>query len=209
MAIRARGRRDDRPPPDRSHDFGLFDHRHGIVVADLTAAYSVLPETTTSASRARLVEMTSKVARSGRRRQRKNISRAEAPSPPSFPEPNPWTTSPPPPPSYGTAAPAAISRPTRSRPILRILGDLRRYLADGAHASPATASGLTAYAEWLIGPRNLAPATVKRRLACLRALFASAERRGDIAASSFRTAVGRIRLPKCLPRCLTVAELRR
>ncbi len=89
------------------------------------------------------------------------------------------------------------------------LGDLRRYLADGAHASPATASGLTAYAEWLIGPRGLAPATVKRRLACLRALFAWAERRGDIAASPFRTAEVRIRLPKRLPRCLTAVELRR
>lgn len=89
------------------------------------------------------------------------------------------------------------------------LGDLRRYLADGAHASPATASGLTAYAEWLIGPRGLAPATVKRRLACLRALFAWAERRGDIATSPFRTAEVRIRLPKRLPRCLAAVELRR
>ena len=89
------------------------------------------------------------------------------------------------------------------------LGDLRRYLADGARASPATVSGLTAYAEWLIGPRGLAPATVKRRLACLRALFAWAERRGDITASPFRTAEVRIRLPKRLPRCLTAVELRR
>jgi integrase/recombinase XerD len=89
------------------------------------------------------------------------------------------------------------------------LGDLRRYLADGAHASPVTASGLAAYAEWLIGPRALAPATVKRRLACLRALFAWAERRGDIVASPFRTTEVRIRLPKRLPRCLTAFELRR
>lgn len=89
------------------------------------------------------------------------------------------------------------------------LGDLRRYLADEAHGSPETPQGLTAYAEWLIGPRGLAPATVKRRLACLRALFAWAERRGDITASPFRTAEVRIRLPKRLPRCLTAVELRR
>jgi integrase/recombinase XerD len=89
------------------------------------------------------------------------------------------------------------------------LGELRRYLADGGHASPVTVSGLSSYAEWLIGPRGLAPATVKRRLACLRALFAWAERRGEIAASPFRTAEVRIRLPKRLPRCLTAVELRR
>lgn len=88
------------------------------------------------------------------------------------------------------------------------LGDLRRYLADDAHVSPATASGLTAHAEWLIGPRGLAPATVKRRLDCLRALFAWVERRGDNTASPFRTAEVRIRLPKRLPRCLTAVELR-
>ena len=88
------------------------------------------------------------------------------------------------------------------------LGDLRRYLADTSRPSPITASGLTAYAEWLIGPRGLAPATVKRRLACLRALFAWAERRGDITTSPFRTAEVRIRLPKRLPRCLTAVELR-
>jgi integrase/recombinase XerD len=89
------------------------------------------------------------------------------------------------------------------------LGDLRRYLTDDRHVSPVTPTGLTAYAEWLIGPRGLAPATVKRRLACLRALFAWAERRGDIATSPFRTTEVRIRLPKRLPRCLTAFELRR
>ena len=71
-----------------------------------------------------------------------------------------------------------------------------------------TPSGLTAYAEWLCGPRGLAPATVKRRLACLGALFAWAERQGLIEPSPFRTAEVRVRLPKRLPRCGTAAELR-
>ncbi|MCE1236100.1 MAG: tyrosine-type recombinase/integrase [Hyphomicrobiales bacterium] len=88
------------------------------------------------------------------------------------------------------------------------LGELRRYLAEPARETPATPSGLTAYAEWLAGPRDLAPATVKRRLACLRALFGWAERQGLIEASPFRTAEVRVRLPKRLPRCLTAAELR-
>ena len=88
------------------------------------------------------------------------------------------------------------------------LGELKRYLADPTRQTLATPSGLTAYAEWLSGPRSLAPATVKRRLACLRALFGWAERQGMIEASPFRTAEVRVRLPKRLPRCLTAAELR-
>jgi len=64
------------------------------------------------------------------------------------------------------------------------------------------------YAQWLSETRLLAPATAKRRLACLRALFGWAERQGLIETSPFRTAEVRIRLPKRLPRCLTAAELR-
>lgn len=89
------------------------------------------------------------------------------------------------------------------------LGELRRYVAEGKGAPPLTATALTTYAEWLTIERGLAPATVKRRLACLRALFAWAERRGDIDVSPFRTAEIRIKLPKRLPRCLTAMELRR
>lgn len=89
------------------------------------------------------------------------------------------------------------------------LGEIRRYCTDAQGAPPTTVSALTAYAEWLSGARRLAPATVKRRLACLRAFFAWAERRGDIEASPFRTAEVRVRLPKRLPRCLTASELRR
>ena len=88
------------------------------------------------------------------------------------------------------------------------LGDLGRYLSENAAQSPLTPTGLAAFAEWLTIERRLAPATVKRRLACLRAMFSWCERRGIIEASPFRTAEVRVRLPKRLPRCLTAAELR-
>jgi len=87
------------------------------------------------------------------------------------------------------------------------LAEVRRYLAEG-HAAPLDPDTLTAYAAWLSGPRGLAPASVKRRLACVRALMAWAERRGMIDASPFRRAEIRIQLPRRLPRCLTAAELR-
>jgi len=87
-------------------------------------------------------------------------------------------------------------------------GELGRYLSETSDRSVGDPNGLASYAEWLTNDRGLAPATVKRRLACLRALFAWAERRGDIAVSPFRTAEIRIRLPKRLPRCLTAVELR-
>ncbi|WP_083463961.1 tyrosine-type recombinase/integrase [Prosthecomicrobium hirschii] len=88
------------------------------------------------------------------------------------------------------------------------LRELSNYLVQG-HPSPDSPGELAAYAEWLTTVRTLAPATVKRRLACLRALFAWAERRGEISASPFRTAELRVRLPRRLPRCLTAVELRK
>lgn len=87
------------------------------------------------------------------------------------------------------------------------LGEIAKYLGEGG-LSPEAPSGLTAYAEWLSTKRNLAPTTVKRRLACLRALFAWAERRGEIGTSPFRVTELRIRLPKRLPRCLSAVELK-
>lgn len=87
------------------------------------------------------------------------------------------------------------------------LGELSKYLGEGG-LSPESPSGLTAYAEWLSTTRKSAPTTVKRRLACLRALFAWAERRGELETSPFRVAELRIRLPKKLPRCLSAMELR-
>lgn len=88
------------------------------------------------------------------------------------------------------------------------LAEVTRYLALPSSGVVTTVAGLGAYAEWLGKARGLAPATVKRRLACLRALLAWAERRRLIRVSPFRRAEIRIRLPKRLPRCLTAPELR-
>lgn len=88
------------------------------------------------------------------------------------------------------------------------LGDLANYLGEGG-ASPESPAGLSQYAEWLSIDRKLSPATVKRRLACLRAVFAWAERRGEMETSPFRVTELRVRLPKRLPRCLSAMELKK
>lgn len=88
------------------------------------------------------------------------------------------------------------------------LAEVRRYLAEPRREPLTTPAGLVNYAQWLSEARRLAPATVKRRLACLRAFMSWAERQGAIETSPFRTAEIRIRIPKRLPRCLTAAELR-
>jgi integrase/recombinase XerD len=67
------------------------------------------------------------------------------------------------------------------------LAELKRYLAEPRRESPTTPAGLVSYSQWLSDCRRLAPATVKRRLACLRALLGWAERRGLIVTSPFRT----------------------
>lgn len=88
------------------------------------------------------------------------------------------------------------------------LAEVETYSAMNSEAPPHTPDGLMAFARWLTETRGNAAATVKRRLACLRALFSWAERRGDLTSSPFRTAEIRIQLPRKLPRCLTAAELR-
>lgn len=57
--------------------------------------------------------------------------------------------------------------------------------------------------------RGLSPATVKRRLACLRAMFAWLVRRDILDASPFAKIELRIRLAARLPRCLESRDLRR
>ena len=86
--------------------------------------------------------------------------------------------------------------------------EAKRYCNVDDHPALDTADGLVCFAQWLREDRGNAAATIKRRLACLRAFYAWAERRGDITASPFRTAEIRIQLPKKLPRCLKAAELR-
>src|SRR6266851_8015149 len=51
------------------------------------------------------------------------------------------------------------------------LADFRRCLSTGALASDVSAATLKHYLEQMVVQRQLAPATVRRRLACLRAFF--------------------------------------
>lgn len=68
---------------------------------------------------------------------------------------------------------------------------------------------LVAYATHLSATRGLAPATVKRRLACARCLFRRLARRSAIPADPFAGVEIRIRVPDRLPRCLTTSEIAR
>ncbi len=81
---------------------------------------------------------------------------------------------------------------------------------DEVHAEKPVAliSGddLVAYATHLAGKRGLAPATVKRRIACLRSMFGWLLRRGTLPANPFASVEIWIRLPDRLPRCLRKAD---
>jgi integrase/recombinase XerC len=65
---------------------------------------------------------------------------------------------------------------------------------------------LVGYASHLSTVRRLAPASVKRRLACLRALCAWLVRRKVLTTTPFSQVEIRIRIPARLPRCLTHGE---
>ena len=56
--------------------------------------------------------------------------------------------------------------------------------------------------------RGLAPASIKRRIACLKVMFGWLEDEERIASNVFHTLKSRIRLPRRLPRDLTKDELR-
>ncbi|HYC04950.1 MAG TPA: tyrosine-type recombinase/integrase [Azospirillaceae bacterium] len=89
------------------------------------------------------------------------------------------------------------------------LAEFARFAAGrAARIEDCTPALLVDYATHLKGPRGLALATVKRRLACLRSFLGWAERKGVIGTSPFRRVDLTIRLPRRLPRCLSVQELR-
>lgn len=67
---------------------------------------------------------------------------------------------------------------------------------------------LVAYSQHLVSRRKSAPATTKRRLACVRAMFVRLRRQQIIATNPFADVDLRIRIPARLPRCLGAAEAR-
>ena len=77
----------------------------------------------------------------------------------------------------------------------------------GVDVALVTGPSLVDYAAFLAGTRGLAPATVKRRLACLRTMFAWLARRSSLALNPFSTVEIRVRIPDRLPRCLSTADM--
>src|SRR6266481_817219 len=80
------------------------------------------------------------------------------------------------------------------------LAEFRKFNPQNEPLASITAERLIQYAIHLKTSRNLALATVKRRLACLRAMLGWAERKKLIEVSPFRYADVKIRLPHRLPR---------
>lgn len=82
--------------------------------------------------------------------------------------------------------------------------DLAEFAArlGGSLLEAISGADLVRYAAYLCDERRLAPATVKRRLACLRSLFGWLCRRALLPANPFLQAEIRVRIPDRLPRCL-------
>ena len=88
------------------------------------------------------------------------------------------------------------------------VAELVRYFG-GATVEEVSSARLVAYATHLSGARGLAPATVKRRLACARSLFRWLVRTASLASDPFAGTDIRVRVPDRLPRCLTTQDMSR
>ena len=86
------------------------------------------------------------------------------------------------------------------------LAEFTRRFGDRDVAS-ISGTDLVAYADFLSTSRRLAPASVKRRIACARSLFSWLARKSLVACDPFKTVDIRVRIPDRLPRCLTSAEM--
>jgi site-specific recombinase XerD len=89
------------------------------------------------------------------------------------------------------------------------LAEFRRLAGGSRRIDAIRASDVLGYRNRLSAERSLSLATIKRRLACLRAMFAWLVRREVIDASPFAKTELRIRLPARLPRCLETRDVRR
>ena len=87
------------------------------------------------------------------------------------------------------------------------IGDFTNFFR-GRTVADIAGTDLVAYAHHLGNARKLAPATVKRRLAPIRAMLTRLARRGTIPQSPFAAVDLRVRIPKRLPRCLGSGEIR-
>lgn len=88
------------------------------------------------------------------------------------------------------------------------LAEFERFASGQLSLEAVTGGLLLSYVRYMSDSKHLAPATVKRRMACLRAMFGWFFRRGDINASPFDRLNLRIRVPARLARSLTTDEIR-
>jgi integrase/recombinase XerD len=86
--------------------------------------------------------------------------------------------------------------------------EFQSHVGSASNPAEVTPESLIAYHQYLIGYRGLSPATVRRRFACLRAMFAWLVRRKLLNASPFANIEIRTPVPARLPRSLSAAELR-
>jgi site-specific recombinase XerD len=87
------------------------------------------------------------------------------------------------------------------------LAEFCRFFAN-EEITAITGDKLVGYSQHMSGHRKLAPATVKRRLACLRSMFSRLARQHAIKETPFGSVDLRVRLPTRLPRCLGASDLR-
>ena len=89
------------------------------------------------------------------------------------------------------------------------LAEFRAFARGARSVHDLGPADILCYRNRLSDHRHLAPATVKRRLACLRSLSAWLVRRDVLDTSPFAKTELRIRLPARLPRCLEPGDLKR
>lgn len=87
------------------------------------------------------------------------------------------------------------------------LGEFCAYVGDKADVTTLTSMTLLAYRDHLFNRRQLAAATVKRRIACLKAFLNWLLRRQLLHSSPFAGLDLQVRLPMRLPRCLESVDM--
>jgi site-specific recombinase XerD len=86
------------------------------------------------------------------------------------------------------------------------LAEFQRYLGVDMEVHNVDRETLRGYLSYLMGPRKLSPASVKRRIACLKAFFRWLELEDSVPVTPFHRMDLRIRLTQRLPRGLSREE---
>ena len=89
------------------------------------------------------------------------------------------------------------------------MAEFQRFVRGSRSVSAVGPADILAYRNALSADRKLSPASIKRRLASLRSMFAWLVRRDVLPFSPFAKTELRIRVPARLPRCLEARDLRR